>query len=1244
MFKLNNTFSIHQVIRRLASPFSLLAFILCYVMQIQLAYADVENSAQATGTFNGVPVTSAIDDVTVPVVAPSFQLAVSKSGVLNDDDGTPGLSAGDTISYTVEVTNPGNRSLTGVTVNDPIVPLTFVNGDDDTDNELDPSEIWTYTGSYTITALDLSNNGGGDGDIDNFVIADSNETPPATDANEVAINPNASMQVDKTGVLNDDDGTPGLSAGDTIDYTITVLNNGITNLTNVVVTDELAQGATNTTLTPVFLGGDTNNNSEIDPAEVFMYSISYPITQANIDDGGNLVNTVTVLTDQIGPIQDDDTQTLTGFVDSFTMTKAASLNDLDGDNLGDENEIIDYTFTFTNTGNRTLTNLRVTDPLPGLSVISCPGDIDNDGDIDTLLPGASIICTANYTITLADVNNGVVNNSATTSATRIGGLVPVIEDDTANDNSTVTPTDNNFELEVRKTVESATEILTNVVEVIYAIEIENIGVVTQTNITAQDDVSAAINAPALLLGNAQLLGISGFSGTGTGNAGFNGTSNTDLLSGDVQLAANSTGTIRVRAVVDRRSQTLVTSNVALVTTDQITGTVPSDDPNETPGNTNDVNPTPFDRPDFDEDGSPDVNESPVADRDGDGITDQQDYDPTGYFYCEADGRILTGGSIAVQNLTAGGTQTGVGTSNDIVILQDGSSGFYQFYVTAPGSYRLITTLPAGRVASTTRLSSGTLDVTTLLPNNPGVLGGGEIGATGVLNDFSKGGNPFYTEFDIEIGDPTVFNNNIPLELCGTPQLATTKVIVGEPVTNGDGSTDATFDLAVENAGSLFAVDISLNDDLNAVFGAGNFSVVDRQITAAPVTFGTVINPLYDGATNTELFATGGRLEPGESVNIRIQVNITIETGTFTNTSIAGGFDPSNNLNGAGPGVNIPLPNVTATASFVLTPTNVGALVATKTTTVDSARLGSIVPYTLTFTNNNEFNIDDIEFVDVLPRGFTYVLGSASIDGVPVEPSTIDLTKLIWRNRDVAAGQTSTVSFSLALGAGIKGTKFTNTTFALDSASRNEISNRASAVIELEIESVFQCSHVIGRVFDDLDKDGYHDPGEPGLPSVRVATVNGLLITTDQYGRYHVTCDRVPDSSIGSNYILKVDTRTLPTGYVVTSENPRVVRLTQGKISKINFAAANLRVVRVQLSDDSFDSQGNGLKHETLQNLGKILALLSEERSVLELDYASNGNINSAKNSRLRSVKKLMLDAWKKQSKDYPLEVIIKSGR
>ena len=51
--------------------------------------------------------------------------------------------------------------------------------------------------------------------------------------------------------------------------------------------------------------------------------------------------------------------------------------------------------------------------------------------------------------------------------------------------------------------------------------------------------------------------------------------------------------------------------------------------------------------------------------------------------------------------------------------------------------------------------------------------------------------------------------------------------------------------------------------------------------------------------------------------------------------------------------------------------------------------------------------------------------------------------------------------------------------------------------------------------------------------------------------------------------MKLDERTLPAGYRITTENPRVVRLTRGKITKLNFGAALTRVVRLDLSDEAF---------------------------------------------------------------------------
>ncbi|MDF1773372.1 MAG: Ig-like domain-containing protein [Pseudophaeobacter sp. bin_em_oilr2.035] len=176
--------------------------------------------------------------------------------------------------------------------------------------------------------------------------------------------------------------------------------------------------------------------------------------------------------------------------------------------------------------------------------------------------------------------------------------------------------------------------------------------------------------------------------------------------------------------------------------------------------------TPNPNPPADEDGDgiPDSFESSTADRDGDGIPDAQDYDPQGYFYCEDDGRILSGGGLTVTGPS--GSNSSVGILNDINIVRDGSSGEYQWFAQRPGTYTVTYTYPASGLASTARTTSGTLDVTTLLPANPAVIGSTEFGSTGALADTSLAANPvFYDTFVIEAGDPNVLANNIPMTQC-----------------------------------------------------------------------------------------------------------------------------------------------------------------------------------------------------------------------------------------------------------------------------------------------------------------------------------------------------------------------------------------------------------------------------------------------------------------------------------------------
>jgi len=79
--------------------------------------------------------------------------------------------------------------------------------------------------------------------------------------------------------------------------------------------------------------------------------------------------------------------------------------------------------------------------------------------------------------------------------------------------------------------------------------------------------------------------------------------------------------------------------------------------------------------------------------------------------------------------------------------------------------------------------------------------------------------------------------------------------------------------------------------------------------------------------------------------------------------------------------------------------------------------------------------------------------------------------------------------------------------------------------------------------------------EHGIPGVRLATVSGLLIETDRFGRYHIAGVDTGHFTLGTNFIVKVDSATLPEGAEFTTENPRVQRLTTGLMTSFNFGVS-----------------------------------------------------------------------------------------
>jgi uncharacterized repeat protein (TIGR01451 family) len=325
----------------------------------------------------------------------------------------------------------------------------------------------------------------------------------------------------------------------------------------------------------------------------------------------------------------------------------------------------------------------------------------------------------------------------------------------------------------------------------------------------------------------------------------------------------------------------------------------------------------------------------------------------------------------------------------------------------------------------------------------------------------------------------------------------------------------------------------------------------------------------------------------------------------------------------------------------------GALVLTKTTPLVNVSAGQSVPYTITATNPQSASILNINVIDTIPAGFVFRKGSGYVNGKKLDP-TVNGRELTWSQLNFAPGQQITLSLVLTIGAGVTEGEFVNQAAAFHALTHALISNLATATVRIVGDPTFDCPDIIGKVFDDANGNGYEDPGEKGIAGVRLVTAQGLLVTTDKDGRYHIACPVRPDSAIGSDFIVKVDERTLPSGYRLTTDNPETVRLTAGKVTKLNFGASIHRVVRVEVNASAFDVLE--LRPEVAAKLDPLVASLKDQRSIVRIAYSADSaaeESDSTVQARLDSLKAVLAALWKTHECRYPLlteEDIVRSAK
>jgi uncharacterized repeat protein (TIGR01451 family) len=315
----------------------------------------------------------------------------------------------------------------------------------------------------------------------------------------------------------------------------------------------------------------------------------------------------------------------------------------------------------------------------------------------------------------------------------------------------------------------------------------------------------------------------------------------------------------------------------------------------------------------------------------------------------------------------------------------------------------------------------------------------------------------------------------------------------------------------------------------------------------------------------------------------------------------------------------------------------GALAVTKTTPMVNVYVGDLVPYTITVTNTLDAQITNVDVRDLLPPGFAYRSGSASLNSLTAEPQRLG-RQLTWLNQTFAPRERKTFRLMLVVGAGVSEGEYVNQAWAINSLINVPISNVATATVRVVPDPVFDCSEIIGKVFDDRNANGYQDQGEPGIARVRIATVTGVVVTTDSEGRFHIACAAIPDEYRGSNFVMKLDERSLPSGYRLTTENPRDVRVTRGKMTKLNFGATIHRVIRVEVNDSAFESGSIELKAEWRARIAQLPQALEDKTSVVRVAYVRHGEDRRLAVRRKAALVKEIKAQWEGLHHKYPLQV------
>ncbi len=499
---------------------------------------DHLNQSNAVQSENGGTGNSAQDTLRV-TVAP----------LINKDFQPKNILQSETSTLVITITNPaGNtQALTGVAFNDTFpLGLTVADGSAVSVNGCGSPTFSPNTGDASLFFSEGTIEVAGTCTITIPVAVSApgeyeNSTDPVTSSNggtglasNVAVL-NASSATDLA--ITKDDGNLAVSPGESLVYTLQIINNGPSDAVGAIVSDTFPSTLGNVTWScaaeegaacTLSGTGNINDTVNIPIGKKLTYTVNATVSE---DADTSIVNSASVVPppDLVDPNMDNNIQTDTDLINLLQLEKTA--DQVDYDQIG---ETLTYTYTLTNIGTSTLLSpFTLTDDL---AQVTCTPPV-------SLAPQAAFTCTGTYTVTSNDIDDGSITNHADATAQDADG-------DTVNSNQAeaVIEADQEPLIGIAKQLVEVEEVSPGTYDVTFDILIKNYGNVTLQAVQVRDALTDTFPSPASfsvqsIQSDDLIL-----------NDQYDGNADTELLDTGNSLAANEEKTLTLVVQVIPTSQ------------------------------------------------------------------------------------------------------------------------------------------------------------------------------------------------------------------------------------------------------------------------------------------------------------------------------------------------------------------------------------------------------------------------------------------------------------------------------------------------------------------------------------------------------------------------------------------------------------------------------------------------------------------------------------------------------------------